>query len=138
MSKFINVAKYAKLVQNETDYARRMRHLSNRIFGEVTRPTTSQSMKVIQLFSETPLYLRKEVINHYPRHPEMGRLMWNLRSYGLYRDEHADWREEMKRLRALRGKAPPERKTKEEGRRWKAKQKKLEEEAKARAAAGLD
>lgn len=68
----------------------------------------------------------------------MGKLMMNLRDYGLYRDEHADFREEMNRLRALRGKAPPPRKTKEEGKRWKIKQKKLEEEAKIKAAAEAD
>lgn len=138
MSKYINLTKYANLVKNDTEYGRRMRHLSNRIFGEVTRPTTSQSMKVVEMFSDKPVYLRDDVINYYPRHPEMGKLMMNLREYGLYRDDHADFREEMKRLRALRGKAPPPRKTKEEGKRWKAKQKKLDEEAKARAAAEAD
>lgn len=111
-----------------------MKHLSNRIFGEVTRPTTSQSMKVVQMFSEEPLYLRNDVINYYPRHVEMGKLMLNLREYGLFRDEHADFREEMNRLRAMRGKAPPPRKTKEEGKRWKRKQEKL----KAAAEAGED
>lgn len=30
--------------------------------------------------------------------------MRSLRDYGLYRDEHADFTEEMRRLRALRGK----------------------------------
>lgn len=134
-SKFINVVKYAKVVNANTEYGRRMRHLSNRIFGEVTRPTTSQSMKVVQMFKEEPLYLQDEVINYYPRHIEMGQLMVNLREYGLFRDEHADFREEMKRLRALRGKGPPPRKTKEEGRRWKKKQEKLKEEAAAAEAA---
>lgn len=135
MSKYINVSKYAKIVGANTEYGRRMRHLSNRIFGEVTRPTTSQSMKVVQLFSEEPLYLRDDVINYYPRHIEMGQLMLRLREYGLYRDEHADFREEMNRLRALRGKGPPPRKTKEEGKRWKKKQEKLKAEAEAAAAA---
>lgn len=136
MSKFVNVTKYAKIVNASTEYGRRMRHLSNRIFGEVTRPTTSQSMKVVQLFKEEPLYLRDEVINYYPRHIEMGQLMVNLREYGLFRDEHADFREEMKRLRAARGKGPPPRKTKEEGKRWKKKQEKLKEEAAAAETAG--
>lgn len=135
MSKFVNVTKYAKIVTANTEYGRRMRHLSNRIFGEVTRPTTTQSMKVVQMFREEPLYLQDEVINYYPRHREMGQLMVNLREYGLYRDEHADFREEMKRLRALRGKGPPPRKTKEEGKRWKKKQEKLKAEEEAAAAA---
>lgn len=135
MSKFVNVTKYAKIVKTESEYGRRMRHLSNRIFGEVTRPTTSQSMKVVQMFSEEPLYLRNEVINYYPRHVEMGWIMYRLREYGLFRDEHADFREEMNRLRALRGKGPPPRKTKEEGKRWKKQQEKLKEAAAAAEAA---
>lgn len=135
MSKFVNVTKYAKIVNAGTEYSRRMKHLSNRIFGEVTRPTTSQSMKVVQMFSEEPLYLQNDVINYYPRHVEMGKIMMNLREYGLYRDEHADFREEIKRLRALRGKGPPPRKTKEEGKRWKKKQEKLKAEAAAAEAA---
>lgn len=134
-SKYINVVKYAKVVNANTEYGRRMRHLSNRIFGEVTRPTTSQSMKVVQMFKEEPLYLRDDVINYYPRHIEMGQLMVNLREYGLFRDEHADFREEIKRLKAMRGKGPPPRKTKEEGKRWKKKQEKLKEEAAAAEAA---
>lgn len=103
MSKYINLAK------SGTNYARRMNHLSNRIFGEVTRPTNSKSMKVVRMFSEKPLYLREEVINYYPRHNETHILMRNLRNYGLFRDEHQDFKEEMKRLRALRGKAKPDR-----------------------------
>ncbi|XP_031626342.1 28S ribosomal protein S33, mitochondrial [Contarinia nasturtii] len=133
MSKFVNVTKYAKLVNANSEYGRRMKHLSNRIFGEVTRPTTSQSMKVVQMFREEPLYLRDNVINYYPRHIEMGQMMLRLREYGLFRDEHADFREESKRLKALRGKGPPPRKTKEEGKRWKKKQQKLAEEAEAAA-----
>lgn len=38
--------KYAELAKLATGYARRMNHLSNRIFGEVTRPTNSKSMRV--------------------------------------------------------------------------------------------
>lgn len=134
MSKYINLSKYAKIVNSGSEYSQRMKHLSNRIFGEVTRPTTSQSMKVIQLFSEEPLYLRRDVIKYYPRHVETGKLMRNLREFGLFRDEHQDFRDEMNRLRELRGKGPRPRKTKEEGKRWKKKQQKLADEAAAAAA----
>lgn len=96
-----------------TEYARRMLRLSNRIFGEVSRPTNSKSMKVVQLFSEKPIDQRKEIHGYYPRHVETGKLMMMLRHYGLFRDEHQDFKEEMDRMRALRGKAPPERKKKE-------------------------
>lgn len=98
MSKYIDLAKVS------TIYARRMNHLSNRIFGEVTRQTNSKSMKVVKMFSEKPLYLKQEVINYYPRHVETNDLTRHLRYYGLYRDEHQDFKEEMIRLRALRGK----------------------------------
>lgn len=35
---------------------------------------------------------------------ETDKLMLRLREYGLFRDEHQDFKEEMKRLRELRGK----------------------------------
>lgn len=127
------MAKYLKLAQLNTVYARRMKHLSNRIFGEITRDTDIKSMKVVRIFSENPLYLREDIVNYYPRHVETGKLMYNLRAYGLFRDEHEDFKEEMKRLRALRGKGPPPRKTKEEGKRYKKKMQKLQEEAEAAA-----
>ncbi|XP_076271648.1 mitochondrial ribosomal protein S33 [Rhynchophorus ferrugineus] len=104
-----NYIKYSDLMKQTTEYARRMNHLSNRIFGEVTRPTNSKSMKVVKLFSEEPIDLRKDIHAYYPRHIETGKLMMKLRYYGLYRDEHEDFKDEMKRMRALRGKAKPER-----------------------------
>lgn len=129
------MSKYIKLAQTGSEYARRMKHLSNRIFSEVTRPTSASSMRVVKLFSVNPLHLREDVVNYYPRHVEMGKLMYRLREYGLFRDEHADFREEMNRLRELRGKGRPPRKTKEEGKRYKKKQEKLQAEAEAAAAA---
>lgn len=107
-------SKYAQLAKAGTTYARRMNHLSNRIFGEVTRETNDKSMKVVRMFSEKPMYLKPEVIHYYPRHVETGRLVMQLRGYGLFRDEHQDFKEEMVRLRALRGKAPPKRGEKKE------------------------
>ncbi|XP_015595405.1 28S ribosomal protein S33, mitochondrial [Cephus cinctus] len=100
MSKYVNLANVA------TNYAKRMNRLSNQIFGEVTRPTTSTSMKVVTLFSEKPYDRRDEIVNYYPRHVETHILMSNLRNYGLFRDEHEDFKDEYKRLRALRGKVP--------------------------------
>lgn len=38
--------KYGDLIKLPTNYARKMNRLSNRIFGEVVRTTTSPSMKV--------------------------------------------------------------------------------------------
>lgn len=105
-----NYAKYADLTKLTTNYARRMKRLSNRIFGEVVRPTNSKSMKVVKLFSVEPWNQRKDIKDYYPRHVETGWLMKKLRDYGLYRDEHVDFQEEMARMRLLRGK-PPGRKT---------------------------
>ena len=61
------------------------------------------------MYSEKPLNLRREVTHYYPRHIETGWLMRYLRHYGLYRDEHEDFKEEMERMRLLRGKAKPKR-----------------------------
>lgn len=44
-------------------------------------------------------------IAYYPAVEETNELMRVLRDYGLYRDEHKDFCEEMQRLRVLRGKA---------------------------------
>jgi len=98
---------YLKLMQKDTVYARKMLRLSNRIFGEVSRPTTTPSMKVVKILSAEPHYKRDTVVNYYPRHVETALLMKSLREYGLYRDEHEDFKEEMVRLRALRGKVRP-------------------------------
>lgn len=56
------------------------------------------------MFSENPLEKRPEIVDYYPRHVETYKLMMRLRYYGLYRDEHEDFKDEMKRVRALRGK----------------------------------
>ncbi|XP_020656163.1 small ribosomal subunit protein mS33 [Pogona vitticeps] len=90
-----------------SSYAIRMARLSARIFGEVARPTDSSSMKVVKLLSEPPYAKRKEVYDWYPPHKTYYGLMKKLRFYGLYRDEHEDFKEEMKRLKKLRGKGPP-------------------------------
>uniref|UniRef100_UPI00398E4FE6 small ribosomal subunit protein mS33 n=1 Tax=Pristiophorus japonicus TaxID=55135 RepID=UPI00398E4FE6 len=90
-----------------SNYARRMARLSAQIFQEVARPTDDRSMKVVKLFSEQPLALRKEVYDWYPQHNQYYSLMRKLRFLGLYRDEHEDFKEEMRRLRKLRGKGKP-------------------------------
>jgi len=56
------------------------------------------------MFSEEPLYKKDNIINYYPRHIETGLLIRQLREYGLFRDEHQDFIDEMNRLKALRGK----------------------------------
>ncbi|XP_038134567.1 28S ribosomal protein S33, mitochondrial [Cyprinodon tularosa] len=90
-----------------TSYAVRMARLSSRIFGEVVRPTDTKSMKVVQLFQEPPLARRKEVYEWYPHHKVYYAMTQKLRFMGLFRDEHEDFKEEMRRLRKLRGKGTP-------------------------------
>lgn len=99
-----NYVKYSKLIKATTNYANRMNRLSNRIFGEVAIPTNSKSLKVTKIFETRPLHTNEEIVHYYPRLVETGKLMMKLREYGLYRDEHQDFREEMQRLRELRGK----------------------------------
>lgn len=82
----------------------------------LARPTNQKSMKVVRMLSEEPVYKRNYVVDYYPRHVESYLFVRKMREYGLFRDEHQDFKEEMKRLRALRGKVPPK---KGEGKRAK-------------------
>ncbi|KAM9309368.1 small ribosomal subunit protein mS33 isoform 1-T2 [Pholidichthys leucotaenia] len=90
-----------------SSYALRMARLSSQIFGEVVHPTNSKSMKVVQLFQEPPMAKKKEVYDWYPQHRIYYALTQKLRFMGLFRDEHEDFKEEMRRLRKLRGKGTP-------------------------------
>jgi len=108
---------YLKLVNNATPYAKRLERLGCRIFGEVPRPTSEKSMKIVTKFSEQPLEQRPWVApTYYPRHIETHQLIKKLRNYGLFRDEHLDFQEEIRRLRVARGKGAPK---KGEGKRSK-------------------
>ncbi|XP_078038725.1 mitochondrial ribosomal protein S33 [Augochlora pura] len=106
--------KYVNLAKVGTSYAKKMNRLSNKIFNEVTRDTNQKSMKVVKLLSELPVNKNPEIVKYYPQHVEIDKLMHQLRLYGLYRDEHADFKEDYERRRELRGKtkwiAPPFRK----------------------------
>ena len=95
---------YARAFQSQSEYARRMKFLSNSIFGEVRRPTSKDSMRVVWNLQRKPYNLRKEIVEYYPAHNETAELMTKLREFGLYRDEAKDFREEMERLRQARGK----------------------------------
>lgn len=90
-----------------SNYALRMARLSARIFGDVSRQTDSRSMKVVELFKEPPLAQRKEVYDWYPPHKIYYSMTQRLRYMGLFRDEHQDFKEEMRRMRKLRGKGRP-------------------------------
>jgi len=59
---------------------------------------------LVQKFASEPLEQSEAWITWYPGLEETAELMRNLRDYGLFRDEHADFKDEMARLRQLRGK----------------------------------
>ncbi|CAL8083651.1 unnamed protein product [Calicophoron daubneyi] len=84
------------------NYAKRMAMLAGRIFVDVSRPTDSKSLKVVRLMQELPRPLMLK--DYYPPLEEYRNILTQLRYLGLYRDEHADFRDEMRRLRELRGK----------------------------------
>ncbi|KAM8740544.1 small ribosomal subunit protein mS33 isoform 1-T3 [Acanthopagrus schlegelii] len=90
-----------------SSYAIRMARLSAQIFSEVVRPTDSKSMKVVRLFQEPPMAKKKEVYDWYPQHKIYYSMTQKLRFMGLFRDEHEDFKEEMRRLKKLRGKGKP-------------------------------
>ncbi|KAF2363961.1 Ribosomal protein S27/S33 mitochondrial [Trinorchestia longiramus] len=97
---------YSRLAKSSSNYAKRMNQLSGQIFTEVTRRTDNETSKIPQRFSSKPIDLDRGIVHYYDyiRHPETDELIQALRNYGLFRDEHQDFNEEMERLRELRGK----------------------------------
>lgn len=93
----------------KSPYTKRMERLSNRIFGENWYPVRdAKDEKVVRQFSSLPLEQDERYnTRYYPPHPMFHYLTKMLRLHGLYRNEHQDFREEIERLRALRGKAQP-------------------------------
>ncbi|XP_053378395.1 28S ribosomal protein S33, mitochondrial-like [Mercenaria mercenaria] len=89
---------------SSSKYAQRMARLSARIFGEVARPTDTKSMRVVKIFSGKPAHLDPNIVDYYPRHRELKQLMDGLRAHGLFRDEHEDFKDEMRKRREARGK----------------------------------
>lgn len=61
-------------------------------------------LQVVQIFAKEPNYRKSSLVSYYPRHVELGHLIKYLRNYGLFRDEHQDFKEDNTRLRLLRGK----------------------------------
>ena len=102
--KFYN---YARAFRSQSEYALRMKYLSNSIFGEVRRPTPWASMRLVTMMKRKPYEERREIVEYYPAHDETMELMTHLRHYGLFRNEHLDFKEEMERIRALKGKSKP-------------------------------
>lgn len=81
-------------------YSKRIALLASRIFGDTS--SVYPPPKVVRVMSELPEAIKTR--DWYPPLEEYSALFSQLRQVGLFRDEHADFREEMDRLRALRGK----------------------------------
>jgi len=104
IGKSVRLYNYARTLKSKSEYATKMNRLSNQIFGEIKRPTSFDSMRIVKRLSREP-YETMEVHNtYYPAVEETTELMHLLREYGLYRNEHEDFKEEMARQRQLRGK----------------------------------
>uniref|UniRef100_A0AC34QGP0 Small ribosomal subunit protein mS33 n=1 Tax=Panagrolaimus sp. JU765 TaxID=591449 RepID=A0AC34QGP0_9BILA len=89
----------------QTAYGKRVDRLSNRIFGEVIRPTDERSKKVVRIMSEEPLEQREDKsVNYFPNLPMFHYLTKMLRFHGLFFDDHVVWRQVQDELKILRGK----------------------------------
>ena len=86
-----------------------MARLSAKIFNNAT--PLSVNSETVQRMTEQltvkPYELDKKFINYYPPFKEMTLLTRYLRILGLYRDEHLDFKEEIIRSQAARGKVKP-------------------------------
>ena len=100
----VKLYNYTRALKSQTEYAKRMKFLSDSIFGEVRRPTSKESMAVVTKMARKPYEMRKEIVEYYPAHEHITKLIAQLRAYGLYRCEHADFKEEMAKMRRLKGK----------------------------------
>lgn len=87
---------------NGNNYSKRIAHLASRIFADHSASSGGPPQKVVRILSEKPEAIK--IRDWYPPLEEYSHILATLRRFGLFRDEHADFREEMERLRALRGK----------------------------------
>lgn len=112
-------------------YSQRMRKLSCKIFndfyipeltkkdldyGHYAHPVNSWAVKwyndyrAHQRNQEKPFDLNSDSnYKYYPPHPQIRSLTHTLREYGLFRDEHRDFNEEMKAIAISKGKVFRER-----------------------------
>ncbi|VEL37431.1 unnamed protein product [Protopolystoma xenopodis] len=83
-------------------FANRMAHLAGNIFVGVRSPIEQKSLKVVKLMRDKSFALIRK--DWYPPLEEYEAILYKMRMFGLFRNEHADFNEEMDRLRELRGK----------------------------------
>jgi len=102
IGKGVRIYSYARTVKSKSEYATKMNRLSNQIFGEVRRPTSTSGMRIVERLGREPFEKTERWNTYYPAVEEMTELTRILREYGLYRDEFQDFKDEMARLRAAR------------------------------------
>lgn len=124
--------KYGGFARSESRYAARMRKLSSQIFNDWLPPAIPSSVQAdpyagnnneeyyaLQRWVGLQLTNYNTVLRHaekapdldeyrrperYPPHPQYRQLTYVLRQHGLFRDEHLDFNQEIKRLKEARGK----------------------------------
>ena len=57
MSSPVKFYNYTRALRSNSEYARRMKLISASIFGEVKRPTSKETMRVVTMMSREPLQL---------------------------------------------------------------------------------
>lgn len=114
-----------KLFMHTSKYSQRMRRLSCKIFNDFYIPELSKKdmdygpyhppvvewrskwvndARAYERNQDKPLDLdANRNIKYYPAHPQIRGLTNQLREYGLFRDEHRDFNEEMKAIAISRG-----------------------------------
>ncbi|KAL3096060.1 hypothetical protein niasHS_005819 [Heterodera schachtii] len=97
----IRIARPTNRVLNErTEYGKRMKRLSQRIFGEITRPTDTKSLRVAEIMASEPWEQQAKLSEkYYPNTPMLHYLVKMLKLHGLYFDEHLVWREVQNEIR---------------------------------------
>lgn len=128
MSTFTKIFPIVKLT---TKYDQRMKKLSCKIFNEYHVPEIDKKdllyglyhpplqqnivrwhrdLRTVERHTERPLDIDpRRNYKYYPAHPQIRALTHTLREYGLFRDEHRDFNEEMKQIAISRGKTFRER-----------------------------
>ena len=71
---------------SRSQYAKHIKALSDRIFGNLAVPKDTPNYRVIQRLAQKPITQFPEYsMDYYPRHQEHDHLFKMLRYYGLYR-----------------------------------------------------
>ncbi|KAH7725556.1 Protein MRPS-33 [Aphelenchoides avenae] len=103
------IAHTSRGLNSATAYGKRMERLSNRIFGEVVRPTNPRSMKVVRVMAAEPYeQMPEKRVDYFPNTPMFHYLTKMLYLHGLFFDQHVVWRKIQDELKTLRGKVRPE------------------------------